>query len=133
GRWGGRPRDLRAPAAPPPAVLGDRAVFESADDAIRVIFGDESLEWIEGVSASHWLRYDRLSELRIAATRTGETSLVACDRTGHRLQMSLRVADVPRLQAVLDIIDARVGAGAPAIAVQPALLRALTLTVCIVS
>jgi Zn-dependent protease with chaperone function len=128
-----RIQDIRAAAGTPPAALGAATLFESADGAIRVIFGDESLEWIEGTSASHRLRYDRLSELRIAATRTGETSLLTGDRTGHRWQMPLRAADVARLQAVLDIVDARVGATAPAMSFQPVLLKAATFAVCIIS
>jgi heat shock protein HtpX len=128
-----RIQDIRAAAGTPPAALGAAAVVESADGAMRVIFDDESLEWIDGASASYRLRYDRLSELRIAAAQTGTTSLLACDRTGHRLQMPLRVEDVPRLQALLDIVDARVGVGAPEMSFQPVLLRAATFTVCIVS
>jgi hypothetical protein len=130
-----RIQDIRAAAGTPPAALGAAAVLESADGAMRVIFDDESLEWSEGASASHRLRYDRLSELRIAAAQTGKTSVVACDRTGHRLEMPVRVEDVPRLQALLDIIDARVGVGvgAPATSMQPVLLRAATFAVCIVS
>ncbi|HEU4893414.1 MAG TPA: hypothetical protein VFT47_17790 [Vicinamibacterales bacterium] len=49
-------------------------MVESADGTARVVFGDETLEWIEGVSASYRVRYDRLSELRIAAAGTGHPS-----------------------------------------------------------
>jgi hypothetical protein len=47
--------------------------------------------------------------------------------------MALRVDDVPRLQAVLDIVDARVKTGAPLPSFQPVLTRAATLTVFVVS
>jgi len=129
-----RIQDIRGAAGTPPAALGDNAVFDSRNTGVRVVFGPESLEWIDGASASYRVRYDRLSELRIAATRTGETSLLAADRTGHRWQMPLRIEDVPRIQAVLDIVDTRVQTTSASPAeVQPVLVRAATLTVLIVS
>ena len=128
-----RIQDIRAAAGTPPAALGNAAVVESVDGRSRVVFGDESLEYVEGASASYRLRYDRLSELRIAVTRTGETSLLAADRTGHRWEMPLRTEDVPRIQAVLDIVDARVETKAPASTIQPVLVRLATFTVFIIS
>ena len=128
-----RIQDIRAAAGTPPAALGDTAVFESGDGTARVVFGDETLEWIEGVSASYRVRYDRLSELRIAAAGTGHTSLLAADRAGHRWQMPVRVDDVARIQAVLDIIDSRVDTGPAPHSLQPVLIRAITFSVCIVS
>jgi heat shock protein HtpX len=130
-----RIQDIRAAAGTPPAALGDAAVFESADGTARVVFGNDGLEWIEGAAASHRLRYDRFSELRIAATRTGETSLVAADRAGHRWHMPLRVEDVSRIQAVLDIVDAQIGVSnnTPAPVFQAVLIRAATLVVVVVS
>ena len=128
-----RIQDIRAAAGTAPAALGASSVLESADGAARVVFHEDSLEWIEGASASYRLRYDRLSELRIEARPTGETSLLAADRAGHRWQMPLRVDDVPRIQAVLDIVDARVETSAPATSVQPMLTHAVTFIVCIVS
>ena len=128
-----RIQDIRAAAGMPPAALGDAAVFESSDGAAFVVFLDESLELIEGASASYRLRYDRLIELRIAATRTGETSLLAADRSGRRWQLPLRVDDVPRIQAVLDIVDTRVVTSPPAADVRPMLIRAATFVVLIVS
>lgn len=128
-----RIQDIRAAAGTPPAALGATAVFESIDGTARVVFGDEDLEWSEGTSASYRVRYDRLGELRVAVERTGGTSLLAVDRTGHRWQMPMRLEDVPRVQAVLDIVDSRVEVSAPATTLQPVLTRAATLTVCIVS
>ena len=127
-----RIQDIRAAAGTRPAALGDTAVFESVDGAARVVFGGENLEWIDGASASYRLRYDRLGELRIAATPTGETSLLAADRSGHRWQMPLRVDDVPRIQAVLDIVDVHIEPRAPVTSIQPVLIRVATLTVFIV-
>jgi Zn-dependent protease with chaperone function len=128
-----RIQDIRAAAGTPPAALGDAAVFESADGAARVVFRDDGLEWIEGASASFRVRYDRLIELRIAVIRTSATTLLAADRTGHKWQMQVRDNDVPRIQAVLDIVDARVETSAPATVFQPLLIRAATFTVLIVS
>ena len=128
-----RIQDIRAAAGTPPAALGDTSVFESANGSARVVFDDESLEWMEGTSASYRLRYDRLSELRIEARPTRETSLLAADRAGHRWQMPLRPDDVPRIQAVLDIVDARVETSAPATNITPLLTQAVTFTVLIVS
>ena len=128
-----RIQEIRTAAGTAPAALGETSAFESADSAARVVFGNESVEWSEGGSASYRLNYERLSELRIDATRTGETSLLAADRAGHRWRMPVRAADVARLQAVLDIVDARVEGSAPATSIQPMLCRAATLTVLIVS
>jgi len=128
-----RIQDIRAAAGTAPAALGDDAVFQSADGHAQVVLGSEGVEWIEGHAASYRLCYDRLSDLRIAATRGGETRLVAADRTGHRWQMALRIEDVPRLQAVLDIVDARVEGHAPAAAAPAAVVRAAALVLCIVS
>jgi Zn-dependent protease with chaperone function len=128
-----RIQDIRAASGTAPATLGNMSVFESADGPGRVVFHDETLELIEGASASHRLRYDRLSELRIEARPTRETSLLAADRGGHRWQMPLRPEDVPRIQAVLDIVDARVETSAPAASIQPVLTHAVTFIVCIVS
>ncbi len=128
-----RIQDIRAAAGTPPAALGQSAVFESPDGTVRVVFDSESLEWIDGASASYRLPYESLGELRVAAVRTGETSLLAADRSGRRWHMPLRVDDVPRIQAVLDIVDARVEGHAPPPGVQPALVRAAALVVFIVS
>lgn len=128
-----RIQDIRSAAGTAPAVLGDASVFKSPDGMARVIFHVESLEWIEGASASYRLRYDRLSELRVDATPTRETRLVAADRAGHRWQISIRLDDVPRIQAVLDIVDARVQTVAPATSLTPQLTHAVTFIVVIVS
>jgi len=128
-----RIQDIRAAAGTTPAALGDTSVFESADGAARVVFHDETLEWNEGASASYRLRYDRLSELRIEATPSRDTRLVAADRAGHRWQMPIRLDDVPRIQAVLDIVDARVETSAAVTSIKPQLTHAVTLIVLIVS
>jgi len=128
-----RIQDIRTAAGTAPATLGTASMFESADGAARVIFHDESLEWIEGASASYRLRYDRLSELRIEATPTRETRLLAGDRAGHRWQMPIRLDDVPRIQAVLDIVDTRVETSAAATSLTPQLTYAVTFVVLIVS
>ena len=128
-----RIQDIRAAAGTPPAALGHTAAFDSADGTARVVLGDESLEWVEGSSASYRVRYDRLSDLRIAATRTGETILLAADRAGHRWQMPVRGDDVPRIQAVLDIVDVRVEIRPQASTAQPVMVRAAALVVCVVS
>lgn len=126
-----RIQSIRGAAGTPPAALGDAAVFDSEDGAVRAVFGVEGIEWIEGTSASYRLAYDRLSDLRVFATRTnGTTILVAADRAGHRWQMPIRVDDVPRIQAVLDIVEARVQTIGPAPSiVQPLLIRAATFVV----
>jgi Zn-dependent protease with chaperone function len=128
-----RIQDIRAAAGTPPAALGDAAVFESADGTARVTFSDETLEWNEGASASYRVRYDRLNDLRIAVTGTGTTTLLAHDLTGHKWHMPLRREDVPRIQAVLDIIDARILTTAPPATLQPLLVRAAAFTALIVS
>jgi Zn-dependent protease with chaperone function len=127
-----RIQDIRGAAGTPPAALGDTAAFESMDGAVRVVFRDAGIEWIEGAS-SFRLAYERLGELRIVATRTGETSLMAADRTLRRWQMPLRLDDVPRIQAVLDIVDMRVQTSTPDTAIQPMLIRATAFVVLIVS
>ena len=75
-----RIQSIRAAAGTPAAALGDTAVFESADGTARAVFGGDSLEWIDGASASYRLGYDRLSDLRVAASGANGTRLVAADR-----------------------------------------------------
>src|SRR5262249_10780912 len=118
-----RIQDIRAAAGTAPAALGDSAAFESVDGGARVVFAAEGLEWREGAWVSYRVRSDRLSELRIAVTRTGETNLLAADRAGHRWQMPVRVDDVARIQAILDIVDARVETSVPRTTLQPMLVR----------
>jgi heat shock protein HtpX len=128
-----RIQDIRGAAGTPAASLGEAAVFESADGTMRVIFISDALEWSEGESASYRVRYDRLKDLRIVAGRTGEAKLLACDDTGRRWHMPVRRDHVPRMQAVLDIVDARITTPVPAVTIEPLLVRAATFTMFIVS
>jgi heat shock protein HtpX len=128
-----RIQDIRGAVGTPVPSLDNAAGFESSDGTARVIFSSEGLEWHEGESASYRVRYDRLKDLRIVADRTGEAKLLASDGTGHRWQMPLRRDDVPRMQAVLDIVEARIITPLPTATVQPLLIRAATLTMLIVS
>ena len=81
-----RIQDIRAAAGTPPAALGDTAVFESSDGAARAVFGGDSLEWIEGTSASR-LGHDRL---RSCGSATRLVRPACGDGSQRQWQMPLR-------------------------------------------
>jgi len=101
-----RIRAIRAAAGTPPASLGVAASVTAADGAASVLFEGDRLIWTEGSTATHTLRYEHLSELRVDA-RSNRVALLAADERGHRWTLALADADVARVQAVLDVVDAR--------------------------
>jgi Zn-dependent protease with chaperone function len=107
-----RVQAIRAAAGVPPASLGEAATFSAADGKSSMVFFDDRLQWDETGTTTHTVAYSHLDELRVDASRSREPHLVAVDRNGFRWEIALRADDVARAQAVLDIVDARLGAPA---------------------
>ena len=105
-----RIRDIRAATGAAPAALSEPASFTAADGRSTVTFVADRLQWTEGDVASHSLVYDQFSELRLEVMPRGGTSLLAVERSGRKWHVAIGPADVTRLQAVLDVVDGRLGA-----------------------
>jgi Zn-dependent protease with chaperone function len=120
-----RLRDIRAAAGAAPVTLTEPATVVSADGKIAVSFAQERLQWTEGAAASHTLAYEYLSELRLHAKVKGHASLVAVERAGRRWETTIADADVGRVQAILDVVDAHLANPSPRPGVWPQLLKAL--------
>ena len=104
-----RVQAIRAAAGASPASLAEAAAFSSADQVSSVTFHDDRLVWQESALESHTIDYGRLSELRIQARAAKAAQLVAVDQAKRRWEIVVQPADVGRLQAVLDIVDTRLG------------------------
>ena len=109
-----RIRDIRAAAGTAPAALGETSIFAATDGAATVTFANDRLHWAEGDVATHSLSYSQFSELRLQVIGNSPPSLLAVQRDGHRWLAPIAPADIPRLQAVLDIVDARLATDARA-------------------
>ncbi len=102
-----RIRDIRAAAGTAATSLDAPSSFAATDGRTTVMFEDETLQWREGEAAVHTLSYAHLAELRLDVRGTRQASLIVLERGGRRWEAPLGPADVPRAQAVLDIVDAR--------------------------
>lgn len=100
---------IRAAAGTPPASLGDMATFIGADGLSSATLHDAGILWNENEWTSHRIGYKDLSELRIDARPSGPPQLAAVDHSGRRWWLVLEQGDVARAQAVLDMVDGRVG------------------------
>ncbi|HEV3214575.1 MAG TPA: M48 family metallopeptidase [Vicinamibacterales bacterium] len=116
---------IRAASGTAPASLGEAATFTGAGTTESISFHDERLEWNERGSATHAINYGQLSELRIAARTSGTPRLVAVDAGKRRWELSLQPGDVARAQAILDIVDVRLGKAAEPSAVPLSSVRLL--------
>jgi len=109
-----RIRDIRATQGAPPASLDGPVTFAGADGTATATFDAAGVSWCRTAGITQVMEYSALVELRLNAAFGGEVSLVAVDRSGQRWKMTLRAADVPALQAVLDRVDGRIAHAAPA-------------------
>ena len=89
-----------------PAALGAEARFATRGGG-SIAFDDGRLAWTEPDASSHTIGYDSLTEVRVAATRSGATMLVVVDKTRRRWEIPLAPGDVGAVQAVLDVVDVR--------------------------
>ena len=120
-----RLRDIRAAAGAAPVTLGETATVLSADGKVEVSFGEKRLQWSEGTSATHSLAYDYLAELRLHAKVKGHASLVAVERGGRRWEATIADAEIGRVQAILDVVDAQLADSGAAPAIWPHIMKAL--------
>jgi Zn-dependent protease with chaperone function len=102
-----RIRDIRASVGAVSTALEAPVTFRAAGGSAVVTFDASRLAWDEGSGTSQALEYAALVELRLDAAGSGAVALVAVERGGRRRQMAPEIGDVPALQAVLDLVDAR--------------------------
>jgi Zn-dependent protease with chaperone function len=120
-----RIRDIRAAAGTIAARLDAPASFTGADGQAVVTFEENTLRWAERDGAVHSFSYTHLVELRLEVRGRRPPNLIALERTGRRWTLSLVAEDLPRAQAVLDVVDAQLPALGPPRAVWPQLARAV--------
>src|SRR5262249_42176206 len=104
---------------------GEPATFAGAAAGSSVTFQTDRLTWSEGAAASHTIDYGHLTMLRVDARASGNARLVAVDRENRRWEIPLQAGDIAGLPATLDVVDARLGAGAAPPILAPALVRIL--------
>jgi Zn-dependent protease with chaperone function len=110
-----RIRDIRSAAGNAPAPLATTSTFASSNGRTVVTFADAAVEWTEGTAVTHRLNYASLTEIRIDARGSTTPRLVVRgSEPGHRWEMPLAPSDVASAQALLDIVDARLGDARPA-------------------
>jgi Zn-dependent protease with chaperone function len=108
-----RIRDIRGAAGAAPPVLTTAARFQSEDGHTTVIFGEASLEWLDGESVTHVVSYTRLTELRLDARGGRPPRLVVRAGAAVPWEMPLLPKDVTAVQGVLDEVDGHLGAASP--------------------
>jgi Zn-dependent protease with chaperone function len=124
---------IHAAAGIAPAKLGESATFASADGS-SVTFHDHQLVWSEHGAATHTLPYTALAMVRVDATSVKTPRLVAIDTRNRRWELPLNRDDMPRAQAILDIVDGHLGAPAvPPPPVSVMLPRVIALTAVLVA
>ena len=112
-----RIRDIRKAAGAPITSLASPAAFTSADGRTTVTFEAGTLHWLGSDAITQSVEYGHLTELRIDARRSGAPRLVIRGQQTRRWEMMLAPPDLARAQAVLDVVDSRLGdmPAAPAI------------------
>jgi Zn-dependent protease with chaperone function len=98
-----------------------------------VTFERDRLQWSTDALSMQSIGYQRLTELRLDVNRSHAPCLVAADRSGQRWKFALDAADLPRVQRVLDIVDAQLGAAVGAPSVSFAALRLMSLLTALVA
>jgi Zn-dependent protease with chaperone function len=108
-----RIRDIRTAAGAAAGELPTTSTFASADGRQSLTFDDDALHWSEGAPETWTLSYAALAELRIDARGSGQPRLVAIGTDARCREMPLAPGDVVRVQAVLDVLDCRLGDSPP--------------------
>jgi Zn-dependent protease with chaperone function len=114
---------IRTAAGAPHPVLGAATELFDPTSAITVGLHADRLHWSEGEAVSHRVAYSHLTELRIVTGASGAAKLRAATRSGQRWEMTLAPGDIARAQAALDIVDSRMGSGAPTSGVPGSVTR----------
>lgn len=112
---------IRHASGTAPASISDAATFTDAGNTMSVTFRDDRLEWNKNAETTHTISYGHLSELRIDARTSGALRLVAIDAGKRRWQIALQPGDIARAQAILDVVDTRLGKAA-----EPPVVRMVT-------
>jgi heat shock protein HtpX len=108
-----RIRDIRGAAGAAPGALTTTARFQSEDGHTTVIFGESSLEWLDGESVTHVVSYTRLTELRVDARGGRPPHLIVRAGAADPWEMPLLAKDVTVVQGVLDEVDGHLAAASP--------------------
>ena len=97
----------------------------SSDGSSVVSFEEAGLSWQQDAGISEVIDYAHLHELRLDVGRRDGPRLVAVSDRHRSWEMRVSAADVPRLQAVLDRVDGRLGDAPAPRGLSPAFSRCL--------
>jgi Zn-dependent protease with chaperone function len=122
-----RIRDIRRAGECVPASLPAAAAFVSEDGQAVVTFRDDGLGWAVRDVATHDLRYEHLSELRVEYRGGRGARLLARGTKAGSWEMRVRHDDVRDIQAVLDVVDGRLGEGRRPAGIHPGVARLIIL------
>jgi Zn-dependent protease with chaperone function len=104
-----RIRDIRRSAGVQPAALSEAVTIYGCDGSSIVSFEESSLSWQQDAGVTQVIDYRHLHELRLDIGRRGGPRLLAVSDRHRSWEMRVSAVDVPRLQAVLDSVDGRLG------------------------
>jgi Zn-dependent protease with chaperone function len=124
---------IHAAAGTSPASIGEAAVFIGSDGKRSATFHHDRVEFNEGAGGGHAIGYGLLIMLRVDAKSSGAPRLVAVDSSNRRWDIVIDPRDVARAQAVLDIVDIRLGAVAAEPPPSLTIARALAVTAAMIS
>lgn len=99
---------IRRAADSPASALAEAETFIAPDRKIAVTLRNDAFVWREREASGTAVPYGDLEELRIDAG-SNAARLVAAGDGGRRWTMTLAPEDVARAQAVLDVVDIRIG------------------------
>lgn len=108
-----RIRDIRKAASVAPAALGAAAAFPAAHDQGTVTFEESVLRWVDAGAVTHAVEYAHLGELRIDTSRRGPARLVIRGGASGTWEVPLAASHLSAVQAVLDVVDTRLGEALP--------------------
>jgi hypothetical protein len=120
-----RIRDIRRAAGIQPRPLGEAVTIYSSDGSSVVSFEEAGLSWQQDAGVSEVIDYAHLHELRLDVGRRHGPRLVAVSARHRSWEMRVSAADVPRLQAVLDSVDGRLGDAPATRGLSPVFSRCL--------
>ena len=120
-----RIRDIRRAAGVQPTPLGEAVTIYSCDGSSVVSFEEAGLSWQQDAGVTQVIDYSHLHELRLDVGRRRGPHLVAVSDRHRSWEMRVSAADVPRLQAVLDRVDGRLGDALAPRGVSPVFSRCL--------
>ncbi|HEX2452155.1 MAG TPA: M48 family metalloprotease [Vicinamibacterales bacterium] len=103
-----RIRAIRAAAAVAPAPLTSTPSFSFSSEDRTLTLTEQALEIIERRNAAtHVLKYNGLTELRLDAGKGKGVRLIAVQRDGKRWEIPVAASDLAAIQSALDVADLR--------------------------